>query len=400
MLGRCSIVAAVNLFGCFGLDGNHPIACNLKLFYGFGSWAREQIMAKLTVASNFSFDQSDFDFSNLYYGASYTRTSTVFRVNYSDGTSEEFRGSGFKYDVYGEPYAGTVMSYSGHYNGQRLFIVEGASVPVIDIVNAANTWSTSDDTGVIINALAGNDTLTGGGLADVMMGFDGDDLLNGNGGNDILYGYDGKDTIIGGAGQDQIDGGTGSDTASYSTSRAGVVANLGNASANTNDAYGDTYVSIEHLIGTGYGDRLYGNAAANGITGGNGNDSISGEGGNDLIYGGAGADRLWGGAGADRFIFKAAADSAGAAFDSIFDFVPSSGDRIDLATIDASVNASGNQTFAFIGTSAFNGKACELRYVKQASDTYIYADVNGDKKADLTIHLDDAVTLTKDYFIL
>ncbi|AGG72231.1 hypothetical protein SM2011_b23366 (plasmid) [Sinorhizobium meliloti 2011] len=44
--------------------------------------------------------------------------------------------------------------------------------------------------------------------------------------------------------------------------------------------------------------------------------------------------------------------------------------------------------------------AGELRYHKQASDTFIYVDVDGDKKADLTIHLDDAVTLTKDYFLL
>jgi hypothetical protein len=80
--------------------------------------------------------------------------------------------------------------------------------------------------------------------------------------------------------------------------------------------------------------------------------------------------------------------------------VPSTGDRIDLSAIDASSKTSGNQAFFFKGTAAFSGAAGEVRYVKQASDTYIYADVNGDKKADLTIHLDDAVTLTKDYFIL
>lgn len=357
-------------------------------------------MAKLTVASNFSFNQSDFDFSNLYYGASYTRTSTVFRVNYSDGTSEEFRGSGFKYDVYGEPYGGTVNSYSGFYNGQRLFIVEGTSVAVAEIVNAASTWSTSDDAGVIINALSGNDTLTGGGLADVLMGFDGDDTVNGNGGNDTLYGYDGKDWFIGGAGGDRIDGGNGSDTASYVTSQRGVIASLANVSANTTDAAGDTYYSIENLIGTNYGDQLYGNSAGNGLTGGNGNDSVAAGDGNDAIYGGAGADRLWGQGGADRFLFKSVAESSGTLVDTIFDFVPSSGDRIDVSAIDASVNTSGNQGFTFIGTAAFKGRAGEFRYVKEASDTYIYADVNGDKKADLAIHLDEAVTLTKDFFIL
>lgn len=357
-------------------------------------------MAKLTVASNFSFDQREFDFSNLYYGESYTRTSTVFRVNYDDGTTEEFRGSGFKYDVYGEPYAGTVNSYSGFYDGQRLFIVEGASVAVTDIVNAANTWSTSDDVEVIIDALSGNDTLTGGGLSDVLMGFGGNDTLNGNGGSDNLSGNDGKDWIIGGAGGDFMDGGNGSDTASYVTSQRGVIANLADVSRNTNDAAGDSYYSIENLIGTNYGDQLYGDSAGNGLTGGNGNDSVAAGDGNDAIYGGAGADRLWGQGGADRFLFKSAAESSGTLVDTIFDFVPSSGDRIDVSAIDASVNTSGNQGFTFIGTAAFKGRAGEFRYVKEASDTYIYADVNGDKKADLAIHLDDAVNLTKDYFIL
>ncbi|WP_027997477.1 calcium-binding protein [Sinorhizobium arboris] len=357
-------------------------------------------MARLTVASNYGFDQWSFDFSQLYYGTSYVGTSTLFRINYSDGTSEEFRGTGIQYDAYGVPYAGIITSYAGYYNGQQLVIFQGGNIAVADIVAAADTWYAGDDEQVIFNALNGNDTLVGGNLADALAGFNGNDVVNGNGGNDLLYGYDGKDTIIGGAGRDYIDGGEGSDTASYATSRSGVVANLANRYANTNDASGDYYVSIEHLFGTGYSDRLYGNSAGNVITGGNGNDSIAGAGGNDALVGGAGADRLWGGIGADRFIFKAVSDSAGSQVDTIFDFAPSGGDRIDLATIDANVNASGNQAFTFIGTTAFQGKAGELRYVKQASDTYVYADVNGDKKADLAIHLDGAVALTKDYFLL
>nr|WP_164825380.1 M10 family metallopeptidase C-terminal domain-containing protein [Sinorhizobium meliloti] len=146
--------------------------------------------------------------------------------------------------------------------------------------------------------------------------------------------------------------------------------------------------------------RLYGNTGANSLVGGRGNDVISGNSGSDLIYGGIGADRTYGGSGADRFVFKALGESAGSLFDSIFDFAPSSGDRIDLSAIDASTKFSGNQAFSFVGTAAFKGVAGELRYHKQASDTFIYVDVDGDKKADLTIHLDDAVTLTKDYFLL
>lgn len=357
-------------------------------------------MATLTVNASYGLDMSGIDFGWLPYADSYSYGSTIFAAHFSDGVTEEFRGSGFTYDALGVPTGGTVKSYSLFDNGTRAAYIDGVSISVTSIVDAANTYETDDDVAVIGNALAGNDVLKGGGLADRLWGFAGNDTLYGNAGNDVLEGDDGKDTLVGGTGADSLFGGEGSDTASYATAGTGVVASLSSPWINTNDALGETYYSIEHLIGTKYGDRLYGDTSGNGLTGGSGNDSISGEGGNDAIYGGAGADRLWGGAGADRFLFKALGESAGSLADTIFDFVPSTGDRIDLSAIDASVNKSGNQTFFFVGESAFNGKACELRYVKQASDTYIYADVNGDKKADLAIHLDDAVTLTKDYFIL
>ena len=86
--------------------------------------------------------------------------------------------------------------------------------------------------------------------------------------------------------------------------------------------------------------------------------------------------------------------------DTIFDFSGIGGDRLDLSAIDAKSSVSGDQAFTFIGTAAFSGKAGELNYSKQASDTYIYGDTNGDKKADFAIHLDDAVLLSKGYFIL
>jgi serralysin len=116
---------------------------------------------------------------------------------------------------------------------------------------------------------------------------------------------------------------------------------------------------------------------------------------------GAGADRLNGGSGTDSFVFKALSDSTVAASgrDTNFDFTPRS-DRIDLSTIDANTSIAGDQAFLFAGTAAFGGKKGELRYVRDVSDTYIYGDVNGDRKADLAIHLDDAVTLQKGYFVL
>jgi serralysin len=44
--------------------------------------------------------------------------------------------------------------------------------------------------------------------------------------------------------------------------------------------------------------------------------------------------------------------------------------------------------------------ASELLYEKAGSDTWIYTDTDGNRKIDFTIHLDDAMTLKADYFML
>lgn len=160
---------------------------------------------------------------------------------------------------------------------------------------------------------------------------------------------------------------------------------------------------IESIKGSAKSETLNGGIGADRLLGMDGNDSLFGGIGNDILIGGGGGDKLHGGAGADKFAFETVQDSFGSnakTRDSIFDFSSLEKDRIDLSSIDANTNAAGNQAFTFIGNSAFHGKAGELRFEKKASDTYIYADVNGDKKADLTIHLDDAVAFVKGFFVL
>ncbi|WP_027998509.1 M10 family metallopeptidase C-terminal domain-containing protein [Sinorhizobium arboris] len=172
---------------------------------------------------------------------------------------------------------------------------------------------------------------------------------------------------------------------------------MGNQAANTLWGYGGG----DLLNGDAGNDVLYGGAGSDRLYGGIGNDKLFGEAGNDLLYAGSGADRLTGGSGADRIVFKALSDTtvARSGRDTIFDFTAKA-DRIDLATIDANTSLAGDQAFAFVGTAAFSGKKGELRYSREASDTYVYGDVNGDRKADFAIHLDDAVTMQKGYFIL
>ncbi|MGC1993633.1 MAG: hypothetical protein WA704_06735, partial [Pseudolabrys sp.] len=78
------------------------------------------------------------------------------------------------------------------------------------------------------------------------------DLIYGYGGNDSIYGLGGDDYIVGGTGADALNGGTGSDTASYFTSAAGIVASLAAGEGAGGDAEGDTYASIENLVGSEY----------------------------------------------------------------------------------------------------------------------------------------------------
>jgi Ca2+-binding RTX toxin-like protein len=146
---------------------------------------------------------------------------------------------------------------------------------------------------------------------------------------------------------------------------------------------------------------MRGNDAANSLSGKGGNDSIYGGAGQDKIYGGLGADSLAGGSGNETFIFKSIKETTVAASgrDTIYDFTK--GDRIDLSAIDANTKVADNQAFTFVANEGgFTGKAGQLIYDKQASDTYIYGDVNGDRTADFAIRLDDPVTLLKGDFIL
>jgi serralysin len=262
--------------------------------------------------------------------------------------------------------------------------------------NIFNALLHDDDTRSLIENVKGgsaSDQITGNELVNTLWGYGGNDTLKGDAGNDVL---------IGGSGADALYGGSGNDTASYADYGKGVYANLSNATLNTNEAAGDTFSSIENLKGTAYADKLYGDARANMLTGDSGNDILSGMSGTDKLYGGAGADAFTGGSDADTFQFRVLADStvAVAGRDSIFDFVGTQGDKIDLSGIDANTGVSGNQTFIYLGTTTFSGKAAELRYIKGSSETTIYGDVNGDKKVDFAIYLDDAVSLQKGYFVL
>jgi Ca2+-binding RTX toxin-like protein len=155
------------------------------------------------------------------------------------------------------------------------------------------------------------DNITGDAGANVIHGRGGDDTLHGAGGGDTLYGDDGNDSLfgdagddilIGGAGADKFDGGTGYDTVTYVSSKTAVTIDLGANIGHGGDAEGDTFTSVEVIIGSdiaGPGDSITGGAGADTFHGMKGDDVLNGGGGDDILDGGAGNDTLIGGGGVD-----------------------------------------------------------------------------------------------------
>lgn len=152
-------------------------------------------------------------------------------------------------------------------------------------------------------------------------------------------------------------------------------------------------------IGTSGADTRSGTNWSETLSGDEGADTLKGFGGIDTVDGGRGRDRLYGGAGGDIFLFETGdSGKTNAKADTIFDMTHA--DDIDLHLIDARQTPVDDQAFKFIGTRDFTGHEGELRYEKLKSDTYIYGDTDGDKKADFAIHLDDAMKLKGGDFAL
>jgi len=173
---------------------------------------------------------------------------------------------------------------------------------------------------------------------DMIEGTSEDDHLIAGDGDQSLFGREGDDMLCGGMGADLLDGGSGSDTADYSAAAEGVVVNLGNSALNTGEAAGDTFTSIENILGSSSADHLTGNGAANTLTGGNGSDVLHGMGGADTLMGGGGSDTLRGGAGGDVLDGGGGTDFADYAGASI-------GLTVDLATPSANTGESAGDSY-------------------------------------------------------
>lgn len=167
---------------------------------------------------------------------------------------------------------------------------------------------------VVVNAGDGNDTITKtGNVAGDLRGESGSDvinggatprnnILNGGAGNDLLVGGPNFDQLIGGTGGDTFSGGGGTnDSVSYQASSSGVVVEIDDDIGDDGaSGEGDSVLSsVENVIGSQFGDTLFGSASNNFMNGLGGVDFLEGEFGDDTLVGGAGGDILVGDVGND-----------------------------------------------------------------------------------------------------
>jgi serralysin len=177
------------------------------------------------------------------------------------------------------------------------------------------------------------------------------------------------------------------------------------ASGASSDGGGQTFnvqiafgAQIERAIGGSGDDILSGNESSNSLRGG---------GGNDILAGGLGNDRVEGGDGADIFVFASTYHSSGYLIrsdgkkflpDVLTDFT-SGIDKIDLSAIDADLGTAENEAFAFIGTGVFTHQAGQLRYEVLDGRAHIFADTDGNGRADLEIIANSTQILATDFIL-
>lgn len=169
-------------------------------------------------------------------------------------------------------------------NGSDI-LIGGAGMDTLDGGAGGRDFASySTSTGPITVSLENPSANTGDAIGDTYTGIEG---LVGTSADDTLIGDAGDNFLDGAGGGDNLDGGAGIDRAWYNSSTIGLTVNLADPAQNTGDAAGDTYGSIEALVGSNF------------------NDVLTGDGNANFLNGMAGADTLVGGGGNDGFVFTA-----------------------------------------------------------------------------------------------
>jgi Ca2+-binding RTX toxin-like protein len=230
--------------------------------------------------------------------------------------------------------------------------------PLIDYV-LTDTDGQSDTAQLAIYTI--DQTLTGTGIVDNIVGSSENDAIFGDDGDDILSGSDGNDSLSGGADNDSLFGGAGSD---YLSGGDG----LDSLSGEIGDDTLDGGAGDDTLDGGSGDDVLLGQDGADQLDGGDGDDRLEGGAGDDLLVGGAGNDILFGDDGIDIFALEPGDEGSlvSPAVDTIADFTLGvGGDVLDLSDMlqgENLISLDGYLNFTYDGVSG---------------DTTISIDVDG-----------------------
>jgi Ca2+-binding RTX toxin-like protein len=271
--------------------------------------------------------------------------------------------------------------------GNNDIIEGGASGDTLDGGTGNNTLSFEGSAGVIFS-LDATLAATGDAEGDVVFNFQnisgsltGDDTLRGDNSDNLIKGNGGADHLSGGLGADTLDGGAQFDFADYRNDGA-VTIDLQNNIFN-GAAAGDTFISIEGVIG-GNGDNvLKGNDADNTFITFTGTNTLQGRGGFDTLTGGSGIDTITGGAGDDTMDGGTDGDDLQGNADDDTLLGNGGADRLNGGTgNDDLTGGQGRDTFVFTGN---NGGQDTIRDWQDGIDTIEFNSGLVGNFADLTI---------------
>lgn len=268
----------------------------------------------------------------------------------------------------------------------------------------------------------GNDWLQGGDGNDRLFGEDGDDVLRGDEGNDLLSGGNGSDLLFGGDGNDHVAGDAGDDRlageAGHDVLQGGAGSDIVDAGEGDDHVIGDADGTADSYVGGEGHDLLDYAQATDGIVFDLPNGQASSEEiGDDMI---AGFESYAGGSGNDHFIADAMpATFMGRAGDDLFEFRAPAlthgqiiayeifdfmiGDRIRISRYDLfeEVMDSLEDRFEDIYGDDIDDDDLPIRITNARSDdvrtTLIEADLNGDDIYELAISLngEHQITITE-----
>jgi Ca2+-binding RTX toxin-like protein len=297
---------------------------------------------------------------------------------------------------------------SGLITGNSAIYADGTQLTRIHLTNTGEMVGTS---GWAINLSPGSlawDRVINAGLitGEIHLG-GGADTYDGRRGGVVVGQIDGNagdDMFRPGAAEEAFVGGDGIDVLDFRRGGGAVEIALDLSWSSTGWAEGDTWLGIENVFGTIYGDLIGGDAGANILEGLAGADKLFGQAGGDQLWGGGGVDTLTGGAGNDSFSIWQPRDGG----DIITDFSSAAAGNNDRFVISG-LGFPGGLLAGNLPGAQFRSRAdnsaqdADDRFIFRTTDTTLWfdADGTGAAAAVLVADLQAGASMTAaDIFIL